>query len=515
MELSRILRTILRPWPSSLASNPKNGCPSLHNLCLRTAAIYATTALYQFHERRTENADDANEHAMWEEVFPLLEQNFFQLVPPQLYELFLDYVLSALEVAVHFDESGKELMHYIALFFPRTMKRFRAQRYTDRVLMPTINTIQRCAHIEELYLEKADSAAVTTYLLAHILKFTNNLRVLALPKQSDDDVASIIGINCPKLESVVLTGTGITNNGLSWFVCCKNLHTVIMPGFCQGITPKGVALLLNGLEGLKHVIYDAMSDVLTFIDFNTSQAHLPKFGLKTVLFHPMELLSSNHLELVTKLCPDVEWLSLDSALFYNLEGLGRLSRLSLLRLNYKGRPMDQTVVDFFSINAHNLTTLQLFEIKDMTFEELSLTIGQCLSLENLCLVECSFNMESGSGQIQPSISKSIANLQMINVHFEPDQFVQFAALFENLVSIEVDRFDLDVEQTKLLLLTLPSLRTLRCPRWGNNAAKTLAQLQLDVRNGLSEVFVVRRERTMTMAATLLSEYAAISPILTQ
>ena len=68
---------------------------------------------------------------------------------------------------------------------------------------------------------------------------------------------------------------------------------------------------------------------------------LPRFGLKTVLFQSMELLSSNHLELVTKLCPDVEWLSLDSALFYDLEGLGHLPNLRLLRLNYKARPIDQ------------------------------------------------------------------------------------------------------------------------------------------------------------------------------
>ena len=103
--------------------------------------------------------------------------------------------------------------------------------------------------------------------------------------------------------------------------------------FLQGITPKGVALLLNGIPRLRHVVFDVMSDVLTYIDFNTSDQILPVFGLKTVLFHSMELLSSNHLELVTKLCPKVEWLSLDSALFYNLEGLGHLPNLSLLRFD--------------------------------------------------------------------------------------------------------------------------------------------------------------------------------------
>ena len=107
---------------------------------------------------------------------------------------------------------------------------FRAQRYADRVLMPTICCLHKCTNIEELYLEKADSPSITTYLLAHILKFTNHLKVLALPKQCDDDVASIMGINCPKLESVILTGTSVTNVGLSWLLCCKSLHTVIMPG---------------------------------------------------------------------------------------------------------------------------------------------------------------------------------------------------------------------------------------------------------------------------------------------
>ena len=106
--------------------------------------------------------------------------------------------------------------------------------------MPTICCLHRCTNIEELYLEKADSPAITTYLLAHILKFLNQLKVLALPKQCDDDVASCVGINCPKLESIVLTGTNVSNVGLSWLVCCRQLHSVIIPGFFQGITPKGV-----------------------------------------------------------------------------------------------------------------------------------------------------------------------------------------------------------------------------------------------------------------------------------
>merc|ERR1711863_63481 len=199
--------------------------------------------------------------------------------------------------------------------------------------MPTICCLHKCVNLEELYLEKADSSGITSYLLAHILKFLIRLRVLALPKQCDDDVASVIGLNCPKLECIILTGTSVTNQGLSWLLCCRQLHTV--------------------------------------------------------LFHSLELLSSNHLELVSKLCPNVEWLSLDSALFYNLEGLNRLPQLRLLRLNYKGRPIDDTVIDFFKISCEQLTTLHLFDVKELGIEDLRLTIGQCPQLEVLVFQDCS------------------------------------------------------------------------------------------------------------------------------
>ena len=93
--------------------------------------------------------------------------------------------------------------------------------------MPTICCLHKCNNLEELYIEKADSPAITTYLLAHTLKHLNGVRVLALPKQCDDDVASIIGINCPRLESVVLTGTNVTNTGLSWLLCCRSVLLII------------------------------------------------------------------------------------------------------------------------------------------------------------------------------------------------------------------------------------------------------------------------------------------------
>ena len=68
------------------------------------------------------------QETMWDEVFPLLDAHFFCLIPVHMYECFLDKVLSALEVAGHFDLTGKQLMQYITLFFPKHIKRFRAQR---------------------------------------------------------------------------------------------------------------------------------------------------------------------------------------------------------------------------------------------------------------------------------------------------------------------------------------------------------------------------------------------------
>ena len=59
------------------------------------------------------------QESIWEEVFPLLDKHFFQLVPGHLYEQFLDNVLCALEIAGHFDITGKQLMQYIILFFPK------------------------------------------------------------------------------------------------------------------------------------------------------------------------------------------------------------------------------------------------------------------------------------------------------------------------------------------------------------------------------------------------------------
>ena len=50
MELARILRSCLSP------AVPQFRPQSLHDLCIRTAAVYATTSLYEFHDKRCDDS---------------------------------------------------------------------------------------------------------------------------------------------------------------------------------------------------------------------------------------------------------------------------------------------------------------------------------------------------------------------------------------------------------------------------------------------------------------------------
>ena len=144
--LSRILLSYLSPIQRLKPD-------SLDILCLRRAAVYATTALYDYHLHTTRirggtlaagNGIDvrANQAApggdglaaaaglagqdrvggtlryadgsstidesLWEAVFPSLDSHFLRLIPNHLYEEFLDNVLCALEVACHYDATGEE-----------------------------------------------------------------------------------------------------------------------------------------------------------------------------------------------------------------------------------------------------------------------------------------------------------------------------------------------------------------------------------------------------------------------
>ena len=135
MDLSRVLKSYLSP------PTPQLKPASLTSLCLRTAAVYVTTSLYDFHSKQTTHVLDPSEiqETLWDVVLPLLDVHFFRLIPVHMYECFLDKVLSAMEIAGHYD---KQLMQYITLFFPKHIKRFRAQRLVNisRVLDQSMNS---------------------------------------------------------------------------------------------------------------------------------------------------------------------------------------------------------------------------------------------------------------------------------------------------------------------------------------------------------------------------------------
>jgi len=510
---------------------------SLDLLCLRSAAVYATTALYEYHaifsqqsHQNQQNIQAVVDESLWEAVFPSLDSHFLRLVPSHLYEEFLDHVLSSLEVASHYDSTGRGLLQYVVLFFPRQMKRFKVKRcYKDRVLLPTVCCLHRCVNLEELYLESADSATISTYLLSHILKYTSGLRVVSLPKQADDDVLSVVGMNCRQLETIVLTSTSVSNLGLSWLLCCRKLHTVIMKGYLQGVTSKGVALLLNGLSSLKHLVYDVLSDVLTYLDFNSYDTQT--FQLRTVLFHSMELLGQNHLELVTKMCPHIEWLSLDSALTYSLEGLARFPHLRFLKLNYKGRPADVSVSDFFRLNPQ-LKSLHLVDVKDLTAADLKSTLGACPALETLVLEDCSLTAGFGSKPGMHETGLEVEHLQLVGLHVgTKEEFWNFLSLFKSIKYLDVDICPLDEQGIRLLLQTFsPNLITFRCPLWTNITHAQVKSVVAKKRNAVgsceqqTEFQITKQtisfsdelilsERRSTKTAQLLLDYVGISPIL--
>ena len=183
----------------------------------------------------------------------------------------------------------------------------------------------------------------------------------------------------------------------------------------------------------------------------------------------MELLGHNHLELVSKLCPMVEWLSLDSALTYNLEGLGRFTNLKFLKLNYKGRPFDQSVVDFFAVNGAQVTSLHFTDVKDITNAQLMATVGQCNALENLVLEDCSLAITPVAAKKEPLLH--VEHLQIVSSGFHLHQEVRsrggslwnFLSLFQPSIKIlDMDVCPLDAEGIQTLLHKFsPNLTTVR------------------------------------------------------
>ena len=101
-----------------------------------------------------------------------------------------------------------------------------------------------------------------------------------------------------------------------------------------------------------------------------------------------------------------------------------MPQLRLLRLNYKGRPIDDTVIDFFRVSCGQLTTLQFFDVKEITLEDQRMTVGQCPQLEVLVFQECSIVPDWRShslGNHIKVISCSVDHLQMFALQILPSQ----------------------------------------------------------------------------------------------
>ena len=60
--------------------------------------------------------------------------------------------------------------------------------------------------------------------------------------------------------------------------------------------------------------------------------------------------------------------------------------VSIIKLNFCAP--SQTVVDFFSLNAHNLSTLHFVEVEDLHIDDLQLTGGECVNLERFVMQAC-------------------------------------------------------------------------------------------------------------------------------
>ena len=109
--------------------------------------------------------------------------------------------------------------------------------------------------------------------------------------------------------------------------------------------------------------------------------------------------------------------------------------MNLLRLNYKSRPIDQTVVDFFSLSCHNLSVLHLFDVKDIHMDDLRLTIGQCKLLDSLLLNDCSIREDWDHIRTfdrRKPLSETVRCLQLLNFQILPSQTVTFLNLFKGL-----------------------------------------------------------------------------------
>ena len=357
-----------------------------------------------------------------------------------------------------------------------------------------ILTLPLCTNLTELYMERADQSVITQGILCHILKYLRRLKALALPKQCNDSVIAVVGQNCPLLESIVLNDTGVTNTGnlpknlkfyllilqldllicflgIAWLLCCRRLHTVIM--LKTEVSPPGAALLLHGLPSLSVLLYDSIADTLWYCSVNAAVS--PKFNLKTVAFGATDLLTPGHLELLSQMCPNVKWLSLNSAFTYSVQTLGFLSKLTLLSVNFRGGSLDVHFEDFMRRNGHTIRCLQFVEALDMDWNRFEKVLLFCPSLESLVLDQCSFERYEVLEHVcEMRRSLGIGKTQLKNFQIfrtpllSPQLEHLIAILSPNLGRLELGNLDWDAEQIRAMLLKYDNLHTFRVATWRPN-----------------------------------------------
>lgn len=259
--------------------------------------------------------------------------------------------------------------------------------------------------------------------------------------------------------------------GIAWLLCCRRLHTVIM--LKTEVSPPGAALLLHGLPSLTVLLYDSMADTLWYCSVNAAVS--PKFNLKTVAFGATDLLTPGHLELLSTMCPNVKWLSLNSAFTYSVQTLGYLPKLTLLSVNFRGGSLDIHFEHFLRRNGLVIKCLQLIEAQDLDWSRFEKLLRFCPDLETLVLDQCSFERfeifehvcelrrTAASGKSQ------LKNLQIFRTPLMTPQLEHLIAILSpGLGRLELGILDWDPEQIRVLLNRYENLHTLRVLNWRPN-----------------------------------------------
>lgn len=332
--------------------------------------------------------------------------------------------------------------------------------YPPKVTIAAILTLPLCTNLTELYMERAGQSVITQGILCHILKYLRNLKSLALPKQCNDSVIAVVGQNCPELECIVLNDAGVTNTGIAWLLCCRKLHTIIM--LKTEVSPPGAALLLHGLPNLGVLLFDSMADTLWYC--SVSAAAPPKFNLKTVAFGATDLLTQGHLELLSQMCPNVRWLSLNSAFTYSVQTLGHLPNLTLLNVNFRGGLLDAHFEDYLKRNGTTIKCLQLFEALDMDWALFEKLLTYCPVLESLVLYECSFDRFEHICELRKTRNQ-LKNLQILRTPLTNPQLEHLASNLPKLSRLELGHLDLDSDQLTDFLHRHANINTLRVLTW--------------------------------------------------